>query len=67
MHSMCSGRASSASAGRHVTLEVTGTEHKITALIGLMAEYGAAEVARTGRVALARGAQSLAGSSTEVR
>jgi acetolactate synthase-1/3 small subunit len=42
-----------------LTLEVTGTEDKITAMIGLMEEYGVAEVARTGRVALARGERQL--------
>ncbi len=52
-----------------LTLEVTGTEDKISAMIGLLdsEQHGVAEVARTGRVALARGAAALAESPTEVR
>lgn len=42
-----------------VTLEATGDEEKISALLAVMAEFGIAEVARTGRAALARGAEAL--------
>lgn len=42
-----------------LTLEVTGTEDKISAMIEMLEPYGIEEMVRTGRVAIARGAQSL--------
>lgn len=38
-----------------VTLEVTGSEEKIEKLIDLLQAYGIREIARSGRVAMARG------------
>jgi acetolactate synthase-1/3 small subunit len=38
-----------------LTIEATGTEDKIVALIDLLKAYGIKEVASTGRVALKRG------------
>ncbi len=42
-----------------VILEVTGTHDKVEALISVAQEFGVQEVARTGIIALARGAQSM--------
>lgn len=42
-----------------LTLEATGTPDKLQALIDILRPYGIRETARTGLVALARGAQSL--------
>ncbi|HLZ60872.1 MAG TPA: acetolactate synthase small subunit [Ktedonosporobacter sp.] len=39
-----------------VTLEVTGSEEKIATFVGRLQPYGIREVARSGRVAMARGA-----------
>ena len=40
-------------------IEVTGDEDKICAFIDLMRQYGIKEVARTGKIAMQRGARSL--------
>ena len=40
---------------RHLTLEASGPEAKIEALIDLLKPYGIKEVVRTGRIALPRG------------
>lgn len=42
-----------------LTIELTGDEKKISALIGLMSEYGIEEVARTGVTALQRGNKTI--------
>ncbi len=42
-----------------VTLEVTGNEEKVEKLVSLLQDYGIREVARTGRLAMARGAADL--------
>ena len=42
---------------KHVVLEITGPENKIDAFILLMRPYGIREVARTGRIAMLRGAR----------
>jgi acetolactate synthase-1/3 small subunit len=39
---------------KHFTIEVTGTEDKITAFLDLMRPFGIKELARTGKVAIAR-------------
>jgi acetolactate synthase-1/3 small subunit len=39
---------------RHFTVEVTGTEGKINAFLDLMRPFGIKELARTGKVAIAR-------------
>jgi len=41
-----------------ITLEVTGSEEKVEKLVGQLQKYGIREVARTGRVAITRGAPS---------
>ncbi len=38
-----------------ITIEVTGSTEKVNAIIGLLENYGIAEMARTGKVALVRG------------
>lgn len=42
-----------------LTIELTGDEEKISALINLMKEYGIEEVARTGVTALQRGEKNI--------
>ena len=42
-----------------LTIELTGDEEKISALINLMKEYGIEEVARTGVTALQRGEKTI--------
>ncbi|MBN1917411.1 MAG: acetolactate synthase small subunit [Verrucomicrobia bacterium] len=39
---------------KHFTIEVTGTEDKISAFLDLMRPFGIKELARTGKVAIAR-------------
>jgi acetolactate synthase-1/3 small subunit len=39
-----------------LTIEVTGDEDKVNSLIRLLHEFGVKEIARTGRIALTRGA-----------
>ena len=45
-------------------IEATGTEEKIDGLLGVLRPFGVLEVVRTGRVAMARGEQSVATEST---
>ncbi len=42
-----------------LTIEVTGTQDKVEALIAIAREFGIREVVRTGVIALGRGAQSM--------
>jgi acetolactate synthase-1/3 small subunit len=42
-----------------VTLEVTGSEEKVETLVSQLQKYGIREIARTGRVAMTRGAQDM--------
>ena len=43
---------------RHLTLELSGPENKIEAFLEVVRPYGVKEVSRTGRIAMARGAQT---------
>jgi acetolactate synthase-1/3 small subunit len=45
-------------AGDSVTIEVTGDQDKIDSLYGLLRGFGIKEIARTGRIAMTRGALS---------
>ena len=47
-------------------IEATGTEEKIDGLLGVLRPYGVLEMVRTGRVAMARGEQSVATEPTRV-
>src|SRR5439155_9901912 len=42
-------------------IEITGTEDKIDGLVEMLRPYGVLEMARTGRVAMSRGASDVAG------
>jgi acetolactate synthase-1/3 small subunit len=44
---------------RTLTIEATGTPDKLASLLDLLEEYGVVELARTGRVALARGDRGI--------
>lgn len=48
-----------------ITLEVTGTEGKIEAIIELLRPYGILEMARTGRVSISRGITRRGGRKNE--
>jgi len=43
---------------RHLTVELAGPENKVEAFLEVVRPYGIKEVMRTGRVAMARGAQT---------
>ena len=43
-----------------VTVELTGDDGKITAMLDLLTEFGVVEIARSGKVALSRGAKPAA-------
>jgi acetolactate synthase-1/3 small subunit len=45
-----------------LTIEITGAEDKIDGLLEVLRPYGVLEMARTGRVAMARGIKSVSGS-----
>jgi acetolactate synthase-1/3 small subunit len=47
-----------------LTIEITGAEDKIDGLLEVLKPYGVLEMARTGRVAMARGVKALNGSGT---
>ena len=42
-----------------LTVEATGTPDKLEALLALLHDFGIVELSRTGRIALARGDQSI--------
>lgn len=42
---------------KSVTVEMTGNNEKITSLLELLSKFGVVEIARTGKIALARGAR----------
>jgi len=42
-----------------LVIEVTGEQDKVDALLELLSEYGIVEVARTGKIALSRGARAI--------
>jgi acetolactate synthase-1/3 small subunit len=44
-----------------LTIEITGGEDKIDGLLDVLRPYGVIEMARTGRVAMVRGARAVAG------
>ncbi|MFO7917366.1 MAG: acetolactate synthase small subunit [Anaerolineae bacterium] len=44
-----------------MTVEITGTEDKVNSLIEILRPFGLKELTRTGRVAMARGAQNTNG------
>ncbi|HEX5951003.1 MAG TPA: acetolactate synthase small subunit, partial [Actinomycetota bacterium] len=44
---------------RTITIEATGTPDKLEALLALLRDFGIVELSRTGRIALARGDQSI--------
>ncbi|HET9724701.1 MAG TPA: acetolactate synthase small subunit [Actinomycetota bacterium] len=44
---------------RTLTVEATGTPDKLEALLALLGDFGIVELSRTGRIALARGDQSI--------
>ena len=46
-----------------LTIEITGAEDKINGLLEVLKPYGVLEMARTGRVAMARGVKSANGTS----
>jgi acetolactate synthase-1/3 small subunit len=47
-----------------LTIEITGTEDKIDGLLEVLKPYGVLEMARTGRVAMARGVKAASGAGT---
>ena len=46
-----------------LTIEITGAEDKIDGLLEVLKPYGVLEMARTGRVAMARGVKTTNGTS----
>ena len=50
-----------------LTIEITGTEDKIDGLLDVLRPYGVLEMARTGRVAMARGLRSSVSPSASPR
>jgi acetolactate synthase-1/3 small subunit len=49
-------------APKSLTIETTGDEGKILAMINMLKPYGLMEVVRTGKVAMARGMRTVNGS-----
>ena len=50
-----------------LVVEITGTEDKIDGLLDMLRPYGVLEVARTGRVTMARGAAAVADARANVK
>jgi acetolactate synthase-1/3 small subunit len=50
-----------------ITIETTGTEDKINALIELLRPFGLKEVVRTGKIALPRGSVSTSGLNKQAK
>ena len=48
-----------------LTIEITGTEHKIDSLLDLVRPFGIKEVTRTGRIAMVRGSAAVDNESDE--
>ena len=44
---------------RTITIEATGSPHKLGALLALLQDFGVVELSRTGRIALARGDRGI--------
>src|SRR5271155_716693 len=49
-----------------LVIEITGAEEKIDSLVEVLRPYGVLEMARTGRVAMARGSRSLGGTEAAI-
>ena len=54
-------------APRSLTIETTGDEGKITALVNMLRPYGIVDVVRTGKVAISRGMRGVIGESSGSR
>jgi len=50
-----------------LVIEITGTEEKVDALVGVLRPFGILEMARTGQVVMSRGTKSAPDSRSEGR